>query len=75
MFVLVIGMAYRYMFLLLGAVTDMYERPQGAHGRASTRDDAAGRASSAATAGALFGKAHAMSEEVHQAMVVARLHR
>ena len=43
--------------------------PQGAHRSATTDDDASGRAFVAATAGALFGKAHALSEEVHLAMV------
>jgi cobalt/nickel transport system permease protein len=68
MFILVIGMAYRYLFLLLGAVTDMFEarkaRTVGADG-----DARQGQRFVAATAGALFGKAHALSEEVHQAMV------
>jgi cobalt ECF transporter T component CbiQ len=68
MFILVIGMAYRYLFLLLGAVTDMFEarkaRTVGADG-----DARQGQRFVAATAGALFGKAHTLSEEVHQAMV------
>ncbi|MDQ1520219.1 MAG: cobalt/nickel transport system permease protein [Actinomycetota bacterium] len=67
MFVAVLGMAHRYVFQLLGTVTDMYTarkaRPAGERG---TR---AGRAFVASTAGALLGKAHALSEEVHQAMV------
>jgi cobalt/nickel transport system permease protein len=69
-FVLVIGMAYRYLFLLLTAVTDMYTarkaRAVGA-GR-NARSAAEGRRFVAASAGALFGKAHQLSEEVHQAM-------
>jgi cobalt/nickel transport system permease protein len=68
LFVLVIGMAYRYLFVLLGAVSDMYvarkARPSAASGGA--RD---GRGFVSATAGALFGRAHALSEEVHLAMV------
>jgi cobalt/nickel transport system permease protein len=68
MFILVIGMAYRYLFLLLGSVTDMFEaRKSRAVG--GDRDDRQGRRFVAATAGALFGKAHTLSEEVHQAMV------
>jgi cobalt ECF transporter T component CbiQ len=67
-FVLVIGMAYRYVFLLLGTVTDMYEarkaRTVGAQGH-----DGSARAFVSASAGALFGKAHHLSEEVHQAML------
>jgi cobalt ECF transporter T component CbiQ len=68
MFVLVLGMAYRYVFHLLGAVTDMYEARKA---RTVQADNAVrfGRAFVSATAGAMFGKAHAMSEEVYQAMV------
>lgn len=66
-FVLVIGMAYRYIFLLLGTVTDRFEartsRTVGAQ-----RHDAGARAFLSASAGALFGKAQHLSEEVHQAM-------
>jgi cobalt ECF transporter T component CbiQ len=68
MFVLVLGMSYRYVFHLLGSVTDMYAarkaRTAGADLDATTQ-----RAFVAASAGALFGKAHALSEEVHQSMV------
>ena len=68
MFVLVIGMCYRYIFLLLGSVTDMYEsrksRTVGA-----VRHDSSARAFVTSSAGAVFGKAHHLSEEVHQAMV------
>jgi len=68
MFVLVLGMTYRYVFHLLNGVTDMYTARKA---RTVTRDTDAtrGRAFVAATGGALFGKAHALSEEVHQAMV------
>ncbi len=68
MFVLIIGMAYRYLFLLLDTVDDMYTarkaRTLGGGG-----DSAAGRRFVAASAGTLFGKAHQLSEEVHQAML------
>ena len=68
MFVLVIGMAYRYLHLLLDTVTDMFaarkSRTVGA-----ARHDREARRFVFATAGALVGKAMAMSEEVHQAMV------
>ncbi len=68
MFILVIGMAYRYIFLLLSAVTEMFEaRKSRAVG--GDRDARQGQRFVAATAGALFGKSHALSEEVHQAMV------
>lgn len=68
-FILIIGMAYRYIFLLLNSVTDMYTaRKARAVGNASA-DAREGQRFVAATAGALFGKAHALSEEVHMAMV------
>jgi cobalt/nickel transport system permease protein len=68
MFILVLGMAYRYLFHLLDTVTDMYTARKA---RTVARDTnvASGRTYVAASAGALFGKAHALSEEVHQAMV------
>jgi len=68
MFILVLGMAYRYVFHLLGSVTDMYEarKARTVHAGNIVRS---GRAFVSATAGTMFGKAHAMSEEVHQAMV------
>jgi len=68
-FILIIGMAYRYIFLLLNSVTDMYTaRKARAVGNPSA-DVKEGRRFVTATAGALFGKAHALSEEVHMAMV------
>lgn len=67
MFVLVLGMAYRYVFHLLGTVTEMYEARK-ARTPAPEGDVKAGRQFVSATAGSLFGKAHAMSEEVHLAM-------
>jgi cobalt ECF transporter T component CbiQ len=68
MFVLVLGMAYRYVFHLLESVTDMYEARK-ARTVQSGSSSRSGRAFVSATGGALFGKAHAMSEEVYQAMV------
>jgi cobalt/nickel transport system permease protein len=68
MFVLVLGMAYRYVFHLLGSVTDMYEARKARTVQAN-KGTKSGRAFVAATAGTLFGKAHATSEEVYQAMV------
>ncbi|WP_433219984.1 cobalt ECF transporter T component CbiQ [Dactylosporangium sp. CS-047395] len=69
-FVLIIGMAYRYLFLLLDAVDDMYtaRKARTLTGDGGRRSTAAGRAFVAAGAGTLFGKAHQLSEEVHQAM-------
>jgi cobalt/nickel transport system permease protein len=68
LFVAVLAMAYRYVFLLLGSVTDMYVARKA---RTVTREkhDRGSRAFVAASAGALFGKAHALSDEVHMAMV------
>jgi cobalt/nickel transport system permease protein len=68
MFVLVLGMAYRYLFHLLTSVSDMYMARRSRTVGADT-DVASGRKFVAASAGALFGKAHAMSEEVYMAMV------
>jgi cobalt ECF transporter T component CbiQ len=68
LFILVLGMAYRYLFHLLDAVTDMYTARKS---RIVARETnvASGRAFVAASAGALFGKAHALSDDVHMAMV------
>lgn len=68
MFILVLGMAYRYVFHLLGSVTEMYESRK-ARTVLVDRGVSSGRAFVSATAGTVFGKAHAMSEEVYQAMV------
>jgi len=68
MFIQVIGMAYRYILHLLGSVEDMYIARRSRTVNTSP-DLKEGRAFVAATAGALFGKAHQLSEEVHQAMV------
>jgi cobalt/nickel transport system permease protein len=68
MFVLVVGMAYRYIFLLLGSVTDMYESRR-ARQVGEVRHDKAARAFVSSTAGALLSKSHTLSEEVYQAMV------
>jgi len=68
MFVMVLGMAYRYVFHLLNSVTEMYEsrKARTVQGGSDLRS---GRAFVSATAGTVFGRAHSMSEEVHQAMV------
>jgi cobalt ECF transporter T component CbiQ len=68
MFVMITAMAYRFVFLLLGTLTQMYEaRKARSLGRQA--HDRAAREFVSASAGALFGKAHHLSEEVHQAMV------
>ena len=67
MFILVIGMAYRYLFHLLTSVMDMYEaRKARSIGKQAHDRDA--RRFVASTAGALLGKSHYLAEEVHQAM-------
>lgn len=68
MFVLVIAMAYRYIFLLLGSVTEMYQSRE-ARSVGRVRHDRSARAFVGASAGATIGKAHTMADEVHQAMV------
>jgi len=66
--VLVIGMTYRFLFTLLGAVEEMYVARE-ARPRSSERSVRQGRAFVFASVGALFGKTQALSEDVHQAMV------
>jgi cobalt/nickel transport system permease protein len=68
MFVLIVGMAYRYIFLLLGSVTDMYESRR-ARQVGAVKHDSASRAFVSSTVGALLSKSHQLSEEVHQAMI------
>lgn len=68
-FILITGMAYRYIFLLLGSVTDMYQSRKARTVGNEQVDVKEGRQFVSATAGALFGKAQALSEEVHMAMV------
>ena len=72
-FVLIIGMAHRYLFVLVETVSDMFvarkARTLGAqdHG-------ASGRAFVSASAGVLLGKTHALSEEIHMAMLARGYH-
>lgn len=68
MFVMIIGMAYRFVFVLLGAVTDMYQSRTARTVGVQAHDRGA-RAFLSASTGHLFGTAHHLSEEVHQAMV------
>ncbi len=67
-FILIIGMAYRYIFLLLSTVTDMFQARQ-ARTPGTPKHDASARAFLGAGVGTLLGKAGQLSEEVHQAMV------
>lgn len=66
--ILVLGMAYRYVFHLLGTVSDMYTARR-ARTVGTEADIRSGRRFVASSAGALFGKTHALAEEVHMAMV------
>jgi len=68
-FILVFGMAYRYLFLLLNTVTDMYTARKARSPGGPSSDVKEGQRFVSASAGALLGKAHALSEEVHLAMV------
>lgn len=68
-FILIIGMAYRYVFLLLNSVTDMYTARKARQVGNDQGQVKEGQRFVAATAGALFGKSHALSEEVYMAMV------
>jgi cobalt/nickel transport system permease protein len=68
-FILIIGMAYRYIFLLLNSVTDMYTARKSRSVGNTQADVKQGQRFVTASAGAIFGKSHALSEEVHMAMV------
>ena len=68
LFIVVLALAYRYLFQLLSTVIDMFTARK-ARTVSRSRDAPAGRAFVAASAGALFGKSHALAEEVHMAMV------
>jgi cobalt/nickel transport system permease protein len=67
-FVLVVGMAYRYVHVLLATAEELYIARRARTLRRE-RDARAGRAFVAAGAGVLFGRAHALAEEVHMAML------
>ena len=67
LFLLVLAMAYRYLFHLLGTVTDMFTARKARQVNRSTMTE--GRRFVAASAGALFAKSHALAEEVHMAMI------
>jgi cobalt/nickel transport system permease protein len=67
MFIMIIGMAYRYIFLLLNGITEMYQA-RTARTIGSARHDGSARAFLGASVGTLIGRSHQLSEEVHQAM-------
>jgi cobalt/nickel transport system permease protein len=66
--ILVLSTAYRYLFHLLTAVEDTYTARRARTVGADT-DIRSSRRFVAASAGALFGKAHTLSEEVYLAML------
>jgi cobalt/nickel transport system permease protein len=66
--VLVLGMAYRYLFVLLDSISEMVTARR-ARTIAAGRSARGARTATGFSAGALFGKAHALSEEIHQAML------
>lgn len=66
--VLVLGMAYRYLFVLLDSVAEMVTARR-ARTVATKRSRRGERLVASFSGGALFGKAHALSEEIHQAML------
>ena len=66
--VLVLGMAYRYLFVLLDSVSEMVVARK-ARTLARKKGGRHARAGAGFSGGALFGKAHALSEEIHQAML------
>ena len=66
--ILVLSMAYRYLFHLLTSVEDMYTARRS-RTVGTDADIRSSRRFVAGSAGALFGKAYALSEEVHMAMV------
>jgi cobalt ECF transporter T component CbiQ len=68
LFVLVLGMAYRYLFVLLDSVSEMVTARK-ARTIAAKRNGRGARAVAGLSGGALFGKAHSLSEEIHQAML------
>jgi cobalt/nickel transport system permease protein len=66
-FVLVLSMTYRYIFLILGLAADMFTaRTSRMVGSSSPREDRRFVASSMAT---LLGKSHVLSEDVYSAMI------
>jgi cobalt/nickel transport system permease protein len=70
-FVAVLAMAWRYVLLLSGTVTDLYQsrRARGAGAARGRAESRRGRAMVSATAGTVHAKAHHLSEEVYDAMV------
>lgn len=66
-FILILSMTYRYIFLLLDVASDMFTaRTSRMVGPSSPKED---RRFVASSMGTLLGKSHAMSEEIYSAMV------
>ena len=66
-FILILSMTYRYIFLLVNLASDMFTaRLSRMAGPSSPRDD---RRFAAASMGTLLGKSHTMSDEIYAAMV------
>lgn len=66
-FILILSMTYRYIFLLLDIAGDMFTaRTSRMVGPSSSRDD---RHFMASSMGTLLGKSHTMSDEIYSAMV------
>ena len=66
-FILILSMTYRYIFLLISLASDMFTARVSRMVRASTpRED---RRFAAASMGTLLGKSHTMSDEIYAAMV------
>jgi len=65
--VVILGMTYRYIFLLLGAARDLLEARQSRS--VGVMEPSEGRRSAVASIGVLLGKSLQMSNEVHLAML------
>lgn len=66
-FILILSMTYRYIFLLLDIAGDMFTaRTSRMVGPSSPKED---RRFVASSMGTLLGKSHAMSEDIHSAMI------
>ncbi|MHB8792910.1 MAG: cobalt ECF transporter T component CbiQ [Thermoleophilia bacterium] len=66
-FILILSMTYRYIFLLLDIAGDMFTaRTSRMVGPSSSRDD---RHFMASSMGTLLGKSHTMSDEIYSAML------
>lgn len=67
-FTLIVGMAYRYIFLLLGSVVEMYESRKS-RTIVKVRNDKGARKFVSATAGSTIGKSQMLANEIYDSMV------